>query len=182
MVGQSLCGDSVPVEPHQLICAGELQLKLIVPSTRLCPCLSRRSTTARFDQLVAEVVGCSRAARPQWTDHNASDPGITLLELGAWLGEQNIYRFDRLFDEAMRAFVRLVGIEPRPPGVARTVVAVESPAGTSFDFLPRVQLGSAEQRRLRDDRRVVRVAGRLARVAGRGRGVDGRERSPWRSE
>ena len=43
-------------------------------------------------------------AAPHWTDHNASDPGITLLELGAWLGEQNIYRFDRLSDEARRAF------------------------------------------------------------------------------
>lgn len=32
IVGQSICGDSVPVEPHQLICAGELQLKIIVPS------------------------------------------------------------------------------------------------------------------------------------------------------
>ncbi|MFL6651529.1 MAG: putative baseplate assembly protein [Sulfurifustaceae bacterium] len=32
MVGQSVYGDSVPVEPHQLIAAGDSQLKIIVPS------------------------------------------------------------------------------------------------------------------------------------------------------
>lgn len=32
MVGQVVHGDSVPVEPHQLICAGDSQLMIIVPS------------------------------------------------------------------------------------------------------------------------------------------------------
>jgi hypothetical protein len=32
MVGPSICGDSVPIEPHELICAGAAQLKMIVPS------------------------------------------------------------------------------------------------------------------------------------------------------
>ena len=31
-VGQVICGDSVAIEPHQLVCAGELQLKIVVPS------------------------------------------------------------------------------------------------------------------------------------------------------
>lgn len=96
----------------------------------------------RFDQLVSECRGLLSRSAPEWTDHNASDPGITLLELGAWLGEQNIYRFDRLSDAAMRAFVRLVGIEARPPGVARTVVAVESPGGNAIRLPARVQLGA----------------------------------------
>jgi predicted phage baseplate assembly protein len=30
--GPAVCGDAVPVEPDQLICAGELQLRIVVPS------------------------------------------------------------------------------------------------------------------------------------------------------
>ena len=104
------------------------------------PSLDRRS----FDQLVSECRGLVTRSAPTWTDHNASDPGITLLELGAWLAEQNLYRLDRLSDEARRAFVRLVGIEPRPPGVAQTVVAIRSPAGRAIDLPARLQLGSSE--------------------------------------
>src|SRR5262245_65008285 len=93
----------------------------------------------RFDQLVAEGVSVLRRAAPQWTDHNASDPGITLLELGAWLGEQTIYRFDRLPDAAKRAFLRLVGIEQRPAGVASTVVSLGS--SSALQVPPPIQLG-----------------------------------------
>ena len=39
-----------------------------------------------FDQLVSECRALLSRVAPGWTDHNASDPGITLLELGAWLG------------------------------------------------------------------------------------------------
>src|SRR3954466_6230292 len=94
----------------------------------------------RFDQLVAESVGVLGRGAPEWTDHNVSDPGITLLELGAWLAEQNIYRFDRLSEEALRAFVRLVGIEPAMPGVAHTVVAITNPNASGIALPARVQL------------------------------------------
>jgi len=32
LVGQVVYGDAVAIEAHQLVCAGEMQLKLIVPS------------------------------------------------------------------------------------------------------------------------------------------------------
>lgn len=94
-----------------------------------------------FDQLVSECRALLSRAAPGWTDHNASDPGITLLELFAWVGEQNFYRLDRLSDEALRAFVRLLGIEPQPPAVARTVVAIGT-MGVAIELPPRVQVGA----------------------------------------
>jgi baseplate J-like protein len=100
------------------------------------PALDNRS----FEQLVAEGRGRIPRLAPQWTDHNASDPGITLLELAAWLTEQNIYRFERPSDEARRAFARLAGIRPRPPGVARTVVAVSDANGAGIALPARMQL------------------------------------------
>lgn len=97
----------------------------------------------RFDQLVSEARAQIPRKAPLWTDHNASDPGITLVELFAWLSEQNIYRFDRLSDEAIRAFVRLVGIEPAAPGVASTVVTIAND-NAALDLPARVQLATSQ--------------------------------------
>ncbi|MFP2900080.1 hypothetical protein [Corallococcus sp. 4LFB] len=46
---------------------------------------------------------------PWWTDHNPSDPGITLLELFAWLTEMVLYRAGRLRDGHLKAFLKLLG-------------------------------------------------------------------------
>jgi hypothetical protein len=45
---------------------------------------------------------------PEWTNHNASDPGITLVELFAYLTEILIYRVNRISAANMRAFLRLI--------------------------------------------------------------------------
>lgn len=94
----------------------------------------------RYDQLVGEGRALIPRLAPVWTDQNASDPGITLIELGAWLAEQSIYRFDRVSDEALRAFVRLCGIEPAMPGVARSVVSVVNANAKGIALPPRMQL------------------------------------------
>lgn len=102
------------------------------------PSLDNRS----FEQLVAE--GRSQLPRlaPGWTDHNASDPGITLLELAAWMSEQAIYRLDRLPPEAARSFVRLMGVEPAPAPPARCVVGLANP-GPGLALPARMQLCAA---------------------------------------
>ena len=35
---------------------------------------------------------------PAWTNHNASEPGITLIELFAYLSEMLLYRLNRVGD------------------------------------------------------------------------------------
>ena len=40
-----------------------------------------------FEQLQIELRRRIPAYTPEWTDHNESDPGITLMQLFAWLGE-----------------------------------------------------------------------------------------------
>jgi len=44
----------------------------------------------------------------KWTNFNPSDPGITILELLAWIGETTLYRVDRMPMEAYTSFLRLV--------------------------------------------------------------------------
>jgi predicted phage baseplate assembly protein len=66
---------------------------------------------------------------PQWTDHNVSDPGITLLELLAFLSEAQIYRLDRRSAQQDRAFLRLMGCAPKQAQVANAVIVMSVDAG-----------------------------------------------------
>lgn len=61
-----------------------------------------------FDDLVAEALAQIPALAPEWTDHNPSDPGITLIELFAYLSEILIYRLNLVTDANTRAFLKLL--------------------------------------------------------------------------
>lgn len=75
-----------------------------------------------YDELVSEARSSLPALAPAWTDYNAHDPGITLLELVAWLAEGASYRLDNIPDESIRAFLRLTGVVPRAAQVAETLL------------------------------------------------------------
>jgi predicted phage baseplate assembly protein len=77
-----------------------------------------------YDELAAEARSSLPALAPGWTDYNAHDPGITLLELFAWLAEGASYRLNNIPDESYRAFLRLVGVELRPARVAETLLVI----------------------------------------------------------
>jgi Baseplate J-like protein len=121
-----------------------------------------------FDQLVAEGEAQINRLSPSWTNYNASDPGITLLELFAWLSEQNLYRTDRVSDEMVRAFLRLVDIEPAPPGVASTV-ALLATSGAEVALPERVQLSDPFGMVVFETRAAITVSvARLAQVLSAG--------------
>ena len=61
-----------------------------------------------FDDLVAEALARIPALAPEWTDHNPSDPGITLVELFAYLSDILIYRLDQVTQANTRAFLKLL--------------------------------------------------------------------------
>ena len=61
-----------------------------------------------YADLVAEARALIPALAPDWTDHNPADPGITLIELFAWLTEMLIYRLNQVTDEHRLAFLRLI--------------------------------------------------------------------------
>ena len=62
-----------------------------------------------YDQLESEARSLIPRYFPEWTDHNASDPGITLLELFAFLFEATIYHLNRVPIRSLEHFVELVG-------------------------------------------------------------------------
>jgi len=58
----------------------------------------------RWSDLVEESRALIPVLAPEWTDHNASDPGITVIELYAWLAEMDVFRANRVTDAARRRF------------------------------------------------------------------------------
>lgn len=61
-----------------------------------------------YADLVDEARALVPALAPAWTNHNPSDPGITLVELFAWLAEMLIYRVDQVPDAHVRTFLTLL--------------------------------------------------------------------------
>jgi predicted phage baseplate assembly protein len=83
-----------------------------------------------FASLMTDVRARLPRLAPDWTDHNAHDPGITLLELFAHLTEVDLYRLGRVTVAQRRSFLRWFGLEPGGPTVAETVVALSTAAAT----------------------------------------------------
>jgi predicted phage baseplate assembly protein len=73
----------------------------------------------RFQDFVDEAKRLIPRYCPEWTDHNVSDPGITLLELFAWLAEQYIFRLNQVPDKNMLTFLNLIGAKLEPAQPAR---------------------------------------------------------------
>ena len=61
-----------------------------------------------FAELVAEAKGMIPQLAPSWTDHNPSDPGITLIELFAYICEMLMYRTNRVTEANKRIFLQLL--------------------------------------------------------------------------
>ncbi|AOS64292.1 putative baseplate assembly protein [Actinoalloteichus hymeniacidonis] len=76
----------------------------------------------RFQQLVDEAKRYVQQRCPEWTDHNVSDPGVTLIETFAHMVEQLVYRLNRVPEKNYRAFLDLLGITLFPPSAARADV------------------------------------------------------------
>src|SRR4051794_15053688 len=73
----------------------------------------------RFQDLVDDAKRLVQRRCPTWTDHNVSDPGVTLIEAFAQMTDQLIYRLNRVPDLHYVKFLELIGVELRPPAAAR---------------------------------------------------------------
>ena len=47
---------------------------------------------------------------PAWTDHNVSDPGVTLIETFAYMTDLLLYRLNRVPDRLYLKFLELIGL------------------------------------------------------------------------
>lgn len=63
-----------------------------------------------YDEIREETIKNIVRHCPSWTNHNASDPGIALVELFSSMTEMSLYRFNQIPDKNYMAFLEMLGI------------------------------------------------------------------------
>jgi hypothetical protein len=88
-----------------------------------------------WKQIVDEAVRLIPRYCPEWTNHNQSDPGVTLLELYAWMTEMVIYRLNKVPEKNFLTFLDLIGVRLKPPEPARVVLELTPSEGAEGELL-----------------------------------------------
>jgi predicted phage baseplate assembly protein len=96
------------------------------------PRLDDRSWQDLRDELVRRIP----VHAPQWTDRSPTDPGIALIELFAFLGDNLLYRLNRAPEAAKLAFLKLLNLPPRAAEPARTMLRLMLPKGGIEPVVP----------------------------------------------
>ena len=82
-----------------------------------------------FQQLVEEARRRIQTSCPEWTDLTPGDPGLTLVEVFAFLTETLIYRLNRVPHKAYVEFLRLMGVKIDPPSAAAVTLRFRRATG-----------------------------------------------------
>lgn len=90
-----------------------------------------------FKEIVDESKKAIPKLSPQWTDENYHDPGVTFIELFAWLAEMQQYYLNRIPIKNELKFLKLMGSRPDDAAPAKADVSFAGvtkelylPAGT----------------------------------------------------
>ena len=82
-----------------------------------------------YEQILDEALARIPVHTPLWTNYNDSDPGVTILQVFAFMVESLQYRANRIPERNRRKFLNLLGITRRPAAAARGLVTFASPRG-----------------------------------------------------
>src|SRR3569833_3377809 len=96
-----------------------------------------------FHDIVEEAISMIPRYAPEWTNHNPSDPGITLIELAAWMTDLLIYRLNQVPDKNYVAILILLGIKLRAPRAAKALIRFALVEGAAGRRGPRGARGAA---------------------------------------
>lgn len=98
------------------------------------PSLDDRS----FNDLVDELLARIPAHTPEWTSPTPGDPGRTLIELFAWMGDALLYRVNLIPERQRLAFLSLLGEQMRPaiPATGMVTVSVDEESTKSVTLAP----------------------------------------------
>lgn len=74
----------------------------------------------KFQEIVDDVKRQIGLRCPEWTEHNVSDPGVTMIELFAYMTEMALYRMNQVPEKNYIKFLDLIGIRLEMPEPAQT--------------------------------------------------------------
>lgn len=93
-----------------------------------------------FDQLLSEAQErIVRYSRGEWTDFNDSDPGMTIVQLFAWLTETMLFRMNQIPDRNYVKFLEMLNLQltPAEPAKAALTFVPKSDPTVEFGAIPR---------------------------------------------
>ena len=98
----------------------------------------------RFQDLVDDAKRLVMRRCPEWTDHNVSDPGVTLIETFAFMTDQLLFRLNQVPDKLYVKFLELIGLRLIPPTPARAPVTfwLSAPAVTAVTIAVNTKVGT----------------------------------------
>ncbi|HWA84377.1 MAG TPA: putative baseplate assembly protein [Fimbriimonadaceae bacterium] len=76
--------------------------------------------TRNFQDIVDDAKRQIGLRCPEWTDHNVSDPGVTLIELFAYMTEMTLFRMNQVPEKNYIKFLEMIGLSLEMPDAART--------------------------------------------------------------
>jgi hypothetical protein len=82
-----------------------------------------------YQELRDEALARIPVHTPEWTNFNESDPGVTLIELFAFLTENLLYRSNQIPERNRRKFLTLLGIPLQPASSARGLLTFTNDRG-----------------------------------------------------
>lgn len=83
----------------------------------------------RYQDLLNDTLARVPIHNPEWTNFNESDPGVTIVELFAFMTENLLYRSNQIPERNRRKFLSLLGVPLRPASSSRGIVAFTNERG-----------------------------------------------------
>ncbi len=82
-----------------------------------------------YQQILNETLSRIPVHNPEWTNFNDSDPGVTILQLFAFMTENLLYRANLIPERNRRKFLKLLGIPIQAAAAAQGLVALKNERG-----------------------------------------------------
>jgi hypothetical protein len=83
----------------------------------------------RYQDLRDEALARVPVHNPEWTNFNRSDPGVTIVELFAFIAESVLYRSNQIPERNRVKFLQLLGVPLAPAASARGLVTFVNERG-----------------------------------------------------
>lgn len=88
----------------------------------------------KYQELLDEALARIPVHNPEWTNFNKSDPGVTLVEVFAFLTENLLYRANQVPERNRRKFLSLLGVPFQAATPARGLVTFSNERGAPISM------------------------------------------------